>query len=311
MRVVPALSIDAALPKPRGAAHGVGRIHSVFERAINIDAGGGRLVTLAHRESDIAPDTVVVDLDRCSDLELAPGVEARFSARRILLGDVVVVLESARRWHGSLPAYAPDRSRLRVNLSLAQDHLVLHGHGIGMRKSRSAASPALARAVGEAFLRCVHGLEEALAHDDEAQAREHVARMVGLGPGLTPAGDDYLVGLLTALNIPGSPRRAWRRIGNHVVECAGQKTHLISATALRHAATGRARACLIGFCDALMHQPSTPMLKALARVIGIGSSSGTAIALGLLAGFQLHLGTEAKWPLPPTRRGAFGDAHGG
>jgi hypothetical protein len=59
--------------------------------------------------------------------------------------------------------------------------------------------------------------------------------------------------------------------------------------ALRHAASGRVRDRIIALFRALMHEPAAAMLGALDGVMRIGSSSGTEIALGVLAGFQLHL----------------------
>lgn len=308
---VRALSADAALLQGRKTAKGDARIHSVFERVLNIEAGDDRLVTLAHRASDDAPDTVVVDLDSWAAQGCVSGTEVRLTAGRILVGDgLVIALECARPWRGRLPAYPRDDSTLRANLPLAHNHLRCHGEGAGCSRSGGTVPSALDEAVFQAVRGYAQGLYEALAGDDEPLALEHASRLVGLGPGLTPAGDDFLVGLLTALNIPDSPRHAWRRIGARVVECAQRQTHLISAATLRHAATGRARASVIGLCSALMHESSTTMLGALTRVISIGSSSGTDIAVGVLTAFRLHLGPEEARQARPVQHQPPGDVHG-
>ncbi len=306
-----ALSADAALSDCLSALPRHGRVHSVFERVINIEIGSGRLLTLAHRDSDNAPDTVVVDLGSWTALGLTPGIDASLSGRRIVLGNGgSISLGHARPWHGRLPAYAPDDAILRANLPVARDHVERHGKGIGPGRSAGAASTALDTATAGAFRRATRGLCEAIARGDEPAALEHVDRLVGLGPGLTPSGDDFLLGLLAALNLPDSPCRAWRRIGKRVVECARTQTHLISAAALRHAADGRVRASVIRLCDALMTAASTTTLDAVDRVLGIGSSSGTEIALGVLAGLRLHLATDEKRQVPPARHESSGATHG-
>jgi len=295
---VRALSADAALLESLPSSPRRGHVHSVFERVINIDVGGGRLITLAHRDSDDAPDTVVVDLGSWAAPHLVPGIEARLSDRWTVLGDdVFISLEQAASWHGRLPAYARDDAILRANLPAARDHVERRGQGIGPRRSAGVASTPLDTAAASTFRRGTRGLCEAIARNNASLAHEYIGRLVGLGPGLTPSGDDFLLGLLAVLSLPSSPCHGWRCIGDRVVECAETQTHLISAAALRHAANGRVRASVIGLCDALMHEPSTTMLGALERVMHIGSSSGTEIALGVLAGFRLHLGCAEAPPM--------------
>ena len=45
----------------------------------------------------------------------------------------------------------------------------------------------------------IAGVEEACRKLDVAVARERIERFAGWGEGLTPAGDDYIVGLCAAL----------------------------------------------------------------------------------------------------------------
>ena len=286
-------------------------VHSAFERVINIDAGNGRLVTLANRDSDDAPDTVVVDLDAWAAHDFMTGTEVNLSGGRILLGgEWVVALDHAVPWDGRLPAYVEDDATLRANLPVAQDHLARHGKGIAPGRCSGAVPTGFDLAMAEAFQRGVRGLCQALARNDEPRALDEIERLVGLGIGLTPSGDDFLVGLLAALNVPGSPRHAWRRIGARVTDCAFRQTHLISAAALRHAANGKVRASLVDLCHALMHDGPSRMLQALARVMRIGSSSGTEIALGVLAGFRLHAGLEEACGMPSPQPQIAGESHG-
>jgi len=285
-----ALSADAALLPLLRASPPPARVHSVFARVVNVQLAGERLLTLAHRAADDAPDSAVVDLDSWSSFDFAPGTDVRLADGRIDIGSrLSIELADARPWQPWLPAYAQDTARLRANVPAAQDYLDHHGKGIGLRRAAGSDPTALELATVMAFRGSAEGLCDALAHDDETLAREHVDALVGLGPGLTPSGDDFLLGLLAALNIAGSPKHAWRRIGGRVVERARKQTQLISAVALRHAAKGRVRASVIDLCDALMHAPAIAMLRALDRVMRIGASSGSEIALGVLVGFRLHL----------------------
>lgn len=107
------------------------------------------------------------------------------------------------------------------------------------------------------------------------------AALVGLGEGLTPAGDDVLAGVLLALRYLGRPTCAddlWAGIAEQVP----RRTTALSATLLAAAADGDAAPQVIDLLAALAgHRPLEP---ALDRVLAIGSTSGSDIAHGLLAG---------------------------
>ncbi len=291
-----ALSADSALLQLLPAKPQRARVHSVFARVINVEFGAYRLMALAHRSADDAPDSIVVDLDAWSALNVEPGTEVQLSGDRIDIGEhLSIAVVDARRWRARLSPYAQDETTLRTNLPVARNHLEHHGSGLVFRRSSACGLTGLDRAVAAAFGNNSDGLCRALASGNNALTTEHVGALVGLGPGLTPSGDDFLLGLLAALNIPGSPAHACRGIGAHVVECAARQTPLISAAALRHAAAGRVRASVISLCDTLMHGSSTTLMQALDAVMRIGSSSGSEIALGVLAGFRLHLtGARAR-----------------
>lgn len=289
-----ALSADAALLQ--SLPHGgwmAARIHSVFDHVVNVELADERLLTLAQRDSDDAPETIVTDVGGWSNWKLVAGSMLQLSAEQIVFSNgLVVVLGNASRWQCRLPAYAQDETALAANLVMAQHHIERHGQGIGLERSLAGASTPFEKALVGAFRKNTQGLCRAIAQHDETLARQHAQQLLGLGPGLTPAGDDFLLGLLAVLNIPDSPCRQWRRIGAPIVERARQQTNAISLAGLRQAASGRVRARLVRLCHALMHVDATPLLGVLDRVLSIGSSSGTDIALGMLSGFQLHLQTK-------------------
>ncbi|UCE31887.1 MAG: DUF2877 domain-containing protein [Burkholderiales bacterium] len=305
--VLRAISVDAALLRRlRGPARRA-RIHSVFARVINIEVGDGSLLTLAHRDLDDAPDTVVTDLDVWTAFGIEPGTEAGLSAGAIDLGGLArVMLDLARRWRCRLPRIVRDERderMLRANLPLARAHLELHGSGLGIGGAARQPASGLEATMAASFRVRVEALLRAIARNDEPGALAQVDRLLGLGTGLTPSGDDVLIGLLAALHTTGDARDGWRALGEHVTRRAGEATHLISAAALRHAASGRVRASIADLCRALVYETPGSAVQALEQVMRIGSGSGTEIAFGVLAGFRLHLQRDRRRGPPPAQRG--------
>ncbi len=116
----------------------------------------------------------------------------------------------------------------------------------------------------------------------------HAARLIGWGEGLTPAGDDFLVGLLAGLDafVEGDERRGRMRgaIAATVTSCR-RRTTPIAAHYLTLAAGGHYNEPLVDLRNALLAEDDRHVVDAaLRRVLAIGASSGADTARGLLAG---------------------------
>lgn len=103
---------------------------------------------------------------------------------------------------------------------------------------------------------------------DGAPPRE-AAGLIGLGPGLTPSGDDYLGGVLLALLFLEHKEKAdalWRWLAPQLVE----KTSALSAAHLAAASVGKGNAAVLE-CIEMLFQGKTDKLHTLSAV---GHSSG-------------------------------------
>jgi len=119
------------------------------------------------------------------------------------------------------------------------------------------------------------------AHPLQAVAPEE---LVGLGPGLTPAGDDVLAAMLLTLTAAPSARRHLDRLASATIPLLPRTTSL-SATLLRHAAAGRGIPEVLDLVDALTG--SGDLERAALRLLGVGHSSGPALANGVVAALRL------------------------
>jgi hypothetical protein len=122
-------------------------------------------------------------------------------------------------------------------------------------------------------------LVTALASGSQGAASEAAASLAGLGEGSTPAGDDYLMGVLHALWAADPPARAWA--GGLAVVCAGRTT-VASArwlAAAAHGSTGAAWGLLLG---ALSAGDRESLRAAVLRVRQLGHTSGAFSLRGFL-----------------------------
>ncbi len=106
--------------------------------------------------------------------------------------------------------------------------------------------------------------------------------LLGLGPGLTPAGDDVLAGMLVATHHDPVIGTA---LASSVLPTADVRTTALSAALLNLAATGQGIPALLDLADVVAgHGPATLLPGALGRLLAVGHTSGVALAWGLLRG---------------------------
>lgn len=141
-----------------------------------------------------------------------------------------------------------------------------------MVDSPSSVEPHARRAVA-AFTAWVKG-------NATGRAPAAASALIGLGPGLTPAGDDFVGGALIALHARGSHDVA-ARIGRWALALAERRTGRISRAHLACAARGEAHEALHALLAARDPDAVVAAMDALDRV---GHSSGWDAAAGALAG---------------------------
>jgi len=128
--------------------------------------------------------------------------------------------------------------------------------------------PADLRKPGRAFLDWIAGSGEP---DDS---------LIGLGPGLTPAGDDFVGGAMIALRAFGRTAQA-DRIADWALPLAETRTGRISRAHLRCAAAGEGHEALHDLLAALGGNKNA-IEAALAALDRVGHSSGRDAAAGAL-----------------------------
>lgn len=129
-------------------------------------------------------------------------------------------------------------------------------------------------------------LENALSGGIGFAIRDSLLDLLGAGPGLTPEGDDVLVGVLAGLSLLGPAMGAvWARdllcrIESILAVEAPFRTTSLSVALLRHAAAGEVASPVGGFLQALAGQRD--LVDAVAELREMGGTSGAATACGVL-----------------------------
>jgi Protein of unknown function (DUF2877) len=269
-----AVKIGAGVPSEPFSGH----VRSVFPNAAILEIAN-RLVTLAPAAAGGLPSAITVDVPRGFDfarLLTAGGAAAsRGGVLRFADNDALVDLRGASHWRSRLRELALDLSRPAT---------------AGGWETAAAALRTDGRC--DAIAHLGHGaileLGEATRRFDLEAAEPAAKRLVGLGAGGTPAGDDLLVGYLAGLwsSIANDRSRADFAAGlADIVRGLGKRTNDISRVYLEAATDGEVSERLADLVTSIAAGEAQPIVAAAAAAaIGVGHSSGADGTLGLLLG---------------------------
>lgn len=127
-------------------------------------------------------------------------------------------------------------------------------------------------------------IRSALERNDLQAFEAAALRVLGLGHGLTPSGDDFVGGICFALR--HAPRDAWRAelpaVLVRVRKAAAGSTNVISAALLDDLIDGASYAALHELLAALQDEPLPGIARATQALLRIGASSGADMLAGLL-----------------------------
>jgi len=251
LAAVASIAIQPLLTRPTRS----GRLLGVSDHAawIGID---DEVAVVSDREAVRLPNAVELDLDRIG----------RWANRddAVSVGDGIIRVGQlsavVRRWFDPRPALG----------QCATSYL-----GTNLEEMRGM-TPSLIDA----------GLHDALARRDVEAIIDGCFRLLGSGEGLTPEGDDLVAGALASHLLLG--RATGRDVSymDQLVQPLGDlartRTTSFSGALLRHALHGRVAT---PFADVLRSLTGRgELLTAVQRLLGVGHSSGPALAAGILTG---------------------------
>lgn len=253
------------------------RVHSVFAQACNL-VRNDQLLTIAAPGIGDGPTTLRLGRGGPADLRELFVVGERIDCRQGVAQTrrAELRLLQVRVWRPAEPGPSLGRARIEAHLCRAQTRLA----------QRRGTAPRMIDAAASALGAACRAL-------DREQAARHVERLVGWGEGLTPAGDDFLIGLLAGLDAPVDDAEARQRFRSALaaaILARISRTTPIAAHYLRLAGAGHYTAPLLGARAALLCEDDPDVVDAaLLSALAVGATSGADTVSGLLAGLSARL----------------------
>ena len=272
-----------------------GFVHSTFSRTFNIKCyENGDLYTIACNRLDNGPNTLIVDIDNMKPMKIETNDRVFVEENLLYIGDQLTIsIDRAGKWESVLSTYPCNVDILKRNLMKMKDIINIHGVGGGMKKNIITLNPFEAEVSNMLENRTLLLLNE-LLNGRISSALPHAVSLIGLGPGLTPSGDDFLTGLFTIFNMKNSPFYPYRLFCEDVLKKAKTLTNDISYMTLKKAAFGKVRESIISLLNSLLVEDDEDLILSLNKLLNIGSSSGTDIAFGIVFGMEATIRAGGK-----------------
>lgn len=277
-----------------------GTVHSVYDGAVNLTADG-QIIALQPAGSPVSPLTIRCDFP-LSALDVSPG-----DAFAIGCGQI--------RFENAAPASIDDIPVIRTRLAPDADAAPAVYRKGGAHACRRAAKayrrqaldtlrhcqniqsgfrPLFTGDVGSDMLFLSAAEDILMRASDAFTARDYhdfaaaLRELAGLGPGLTPSGDDFICGVFAAFRATG----AWYHPAVapliHDLTHLGERTHPLSAAFINCAAEGYVSQIILNFCtsDQSIFNPADMAgeFERIGHSSGVDSLCGMAYALKLLSG---------------------------
>lgn len=264
-----------------------GIVHSVYRKTINLSIGG-TLAALQAKNSPLSPISLITELtsEEMEALNIKRGDSVTIKNNSIIIhkadsstSDIIFSFEEAALYNLNLADSLPDSSIhiLYDNIKKSLADISTGGFEVIFNHRVNEDTSMMLIAAKKRIELCTRLYKE----KNYTESATELARLIGLGIGLTPSGDDFLCGLLAGLILTGQTDSALAlnlksAIAGHLTD-----TVEVSAAFLHCALNGQ-------FSLAVNHLATCQDVQAITdEFLAIGHSSGTDTLCGILYVLEL------------------------
>lgn len=275
--------------------YNLGKVHSIYTKTINFIDKHHELYTIASENIANGPYFLIINTGgidlKSIDLEVGDPIKA--VGNSILIGThlKINIVAGSYLWTPKvLNQDSFNMSILRQNISYFNKIIVDKQSICGCKyyylKSILNINNYKPQIIEKELAKKIGVFLEDIELDNICQ--ESINSLIGLGVGLTPSGDDFLVGFVSVLSIIANnyantiKKKIISSININVIS-----TTDVSRKMLRIALSGKYGDSIFNFVNALLQNNKKLLNYSLEELLSIGSSSGMDLAIGIIMGIIL------------------------
>lgn len=256
------------------------KIHSIFDNGINIKSRNG-LIFMGTDKYGFLPFGIHLgskDVAKVKNMEI--GDFLMFDKKKKRLGskngDTIVELDRAHRHPIKLPKgknmITSDSLNMLFNKVISMN--LQTGLDIRINKILEGEEPLL------------NNVKEISNSQDKKDIELKLRKIIGRGKGLTPAGDDILIGLIWLNEIKSFLSKEFLQVINNLIN-SEELTTEVSISYYKAALEGKYGGLLIDLCKSLIIRERDKINKSISTIIKLGHSSGIDTLAGIVLGIDI------------------------
>lgn len=268
----------------------------IFSQVVNLSNLRGELISVSTETVGLGPFSLSIQTGEAFASDgsgfgryLTTDSEVAVTEDELILGDLRVAWREADPWdpRPDWAALRSGRDRWLRHTDDVKRLLLAEAPPGGLTplldtESGSVAGDRIANEILMAAREPASSLERALVQRDQNLMAECAAGLAGLGGGLTPSGDDYLIGTMHAL-WGVLPEAEARGLSRPLAYAALPRTTDLSGAWLYAAAVGEAAEYWHDLFQALLEQREAALEVPVRRLLRVGHTSGADALAGFLA----------------------------
>ena len=268
-----------------------GIVHSVFNKACNIQLDKNSLITLISPMLPNYPSAIKLDIaedQKLCSIGFKTGIKAVISKDEIKMPEVCISIKltGAKVWDSS-PLFLRSKISeeiLNKNIEKIRDLTLKYGEVEGIASILDGDK--VTNHYKDFIINSVKRLAKGISDFDYKEITEASKRLIGLGPGLTPAADDFLLGILASLYYMGyyfgNHLENLKKIAGFIICDLPGRTTFISEIMLRNGMKARFSEPIRDLMLAVIH--NTSVQDKCINLLSIGETSGSDCAAGIVFG---------------------------
>jgi len=252
----------------------------IFDHACNLINERREVLSIVIPQIGNGPFNLVIEDDICFSEYLNLQSPISISPNQLNLGDLTINIVNAELW-SPRPNWEMLHSRrdeiLNLLTSLPITNYQLRGLDMSLAKNARDHSTTGLQSL-------ISNLSSALVTADISSALTITSQLAGLGQGLTPAGDDFILGAVLAAWII-HPVDVAGELAKEITNTAAPLTTSLSAAWLKSAGRGEAGGLWHQFFGALVSADRISVQEAMDKILAVGETSGADALTGFIGSF--------------------------
>ncbi|HLR21583.1 MAG TPA: DUF2877 domain-containing protein [Tissierellaceae bacterium] len=258
------------------------KVHSIFNNGINIESKNG-LIFIGSDKNGVLPFGIHlkrIDISKITDVDIGDVFMFDRDKKQLIStdGGKVIDLNKAHSYPIKLPKnrnLIKDDS-LEILLDKVLDMNLKTGLDVMVNEVLSGKEPVL------------NDLEEVIISKDTKYIEKKLRKVIGRGKGLTPSGDDMLIGLIWLNDIKEFLSKEFLQTVEELI-IGEELTTDVSVAYYKEAFEGKYGGLLIDLCESLIKGDKKTIEQNISIMIQLGHSSGIDTLTGIVLGINKML----------------------